>query len=120
MGIGAFSGVVKDFEATLADGQLAGSAKIASLETKDENLQAHLLSPEFFDAERYPVVSFTSTSVAGDGTRVELEGEVTIKGVTQPATLTGTITGPVTDPYGHERYGHSLETEIDRTAVGIT
>jgi polyisoprenoid-binding protein YceI len=120
MGIGAFSGRVKDFAATLADGQLTGVAKIASIETKDENLQAHLLSPEFFDAERYPVVSFTSTSAAGDGTQVELEGEVTIKGVTQPATLKGTITGPVTDPYGNERYGLSLETEIDRTAFGIT
>jgi polyisoprenoid-binding protein YceI len=120
MGIGAFSGTVNDFEATLADGQLSGAAKIATLETKDENLKAHLLAPDFFDAERYPVVSLTSTPVAGDGTQVELEGEVTIKGVTQPATLKGTITGPVTDPYGNERYGLSLETEIDRTAFGIT
>jgi polyisoprenoid-binding protein YceI len=120
MGIGAFSGSVKDFEATLVDGRLSGTAKIASLETKDENLQAHLLAPDFFDAERYPVVSFTSTSVAGEDGNVELEGEVTIKGVSRPATLTGTITGPVTDPYGNERYGVSLETAIDRTAFGIT
>jgi polyisoprenoid-binding protein YceI len=120
MGIATFSGAVKDFEASLADGRLAGSAKIASLVTKDENLQAHLLSPEFFDAERYPVVSFSSAAADGEGTQVQLEGEITIKGVTQPATLTGTITGPVTDPYGNERYGLSLETTIDRTQFGIT
>ena len=60
MGIAAFSGAVKDFEATLADGRLAGAARIASLETKDENLHAHLLSPEFFDAERFPEVSFAT------------------------------------------------------------
>src|SRR5260370_37124345 len=120
MGVATFSGAVKEFEATLADGQLAGSAQIASLVTKDENLQAHLLSPEFFDADRYPAVSFTSTVAGGEGTQVELDGEITIKGVTQPATLTGHITGPVTDPYGNERYGLSLETVIDRTQFGIT
>jgi polyisoprenoid-binding protein YceI len=120
MGVATFSGEVKDFEATLADGRLSGSAQIASLVTKDENLQAHLLSPEFFDAERYPAVSFTSAVAGGEGTIVELEGEITIKGVTQPATLTGTITGPVTDPYGNERYGLSLVTAIDRTQFGIT
>jgi len=120
MGIATFSGTVKEFEATLADGLISGSAKIASLETKDENLHAHLLAPEFFDAERFPEVSFASTSVSGDGTRVEFEGTVTIKGVTQPATLTGTITGPVSTPYGDTRYGLQLETTIDRTQFGIT
>src|SRR5437868_9097223 len=120
MGIAMFTGSVKEFEATLADGRLAGSAKIATLVTKDENLQGHLLSPEFFDAERHPVVSFASTSVAGDGTQVELDGEITIKGVKRPAKLTGTITGPVTDPYGNERYGLSLLTTVDRTQFGIT
>ncbi len=119
MGIAAFSGAVKDFEATLADGRLAGAARIASLETKDENLQAHLLSPEFFDAERFPEVSFATTAADGRDGQVELEGEITIKGVTQPATLTGTVVGPVTDPYGNERYGFKLETTIDRTAFGI-
>jgi polyisoprenoid-binding protein YceI len=120
MGVSRFRGAVKQIEATLADGLISGSAQIASLETKDENLHAHLLSPEFFDAERFPEVSFASTSVHGDGSRVKFEGTVTIKGVTQPATLTGTITGPITDPYGNERYGLQLETTIDRTQFGIT
>src|SRR5581483_1215331 len=119
MGIASFSGSVKQFEATLADGVLTGSAEIASLVTKDENLQAHLLSPEFFDAERHPRVSF-SGAVRADGPQVEVEGEITIKGITRPATLTGTITGPVTDPYGNDRYGLSLATTIDRTQFGIT
>src|SRR5258708_17023690 len=99
LGVSTFSGVVKEFEATLNGGLISGSAKIASLETKDENLKAHLLAPDWFDAERFPEVSFASTAVSGEGTRVEFEGTVTIKGVTQPATLTGTITGPVPDPY---------------------
>ena len=120
MGIGAFGGTVTDFEATLENGRLAGSARIESLETKDENLHAHLMSPEFFDAERHPVVSFSTEHAKLDGPNVELEGEITIKGITKPATLTGTIVGPTTDPYGNERYGLKLETEIDRTEFGIT
>src|SRR5262245_7182423 len=120
MGIGPFGGTVKEFEATLEDGRLSGSARIESLETKDENLYAHLMSPEFFDAERYPVVSFSTETASREGSNVTLEGEITIKGVTQPATLTGTIVGPKTDPYGNERYGLKLGTTIDRTAFGIT
>jgi polyisoprenoid-binding protein YceI len=119
MGIGAFGGTVTDFEATLENGRLAGSARIESLETKDENLHAHLMSPEFFDAERHPVVSFATEHGSVSGANVELEGEVTIKGITKPATLTGTIVGPRTDPYGNERYGLKLETTIDRTEFGI-
>jgi polyisoprenoid-binding protein YceI len=120
MGIGTFSGAVKTFEASLVDGKLKGAAQIASLENKDENLHAHLLAPDFFDAERYPEVLFSTDAVAGNGAAVEFEGEITIKGITRPATLTGTVLGPITDPYGNERYGLQLETTIDRTEFGIT
>ena len=120
MGIATFTGAVKDFDAVLAGGRLAGAARIASLETKDENLQAHLLSPEFFDAERHPELHFSGHAVARQGDRIEFEGEVTIKGVTQPARLHGRIVGPVTDPYGRERLGLELSTAIDRTEFGIT
>ena len=56
--VATFTGTVPDFEATLADGKLTGVARIASITVKDENLEAHLLSPEFFDAERHPEVRF--------------------------------------------------------------
>jgi polyisoprenoid-binding protein YceI len=120
MAVGKFGADVKTFEASLTDGLLSGSAQIASLELKDENLRAHLLAPDFFDAEVYPTVSFTTTSSDVRGTTVVFEGEVTIRGISKPATLEGTLTGPVTDPYGKTRYGLRLETTIDRTAYGIT
>jgi len=120
MGIGAFGGTVSDFEASLVDGRLSGSARIASLEAKDENLHAHLMSPEFFDAESHPVVSFTTEQASREGDTIAFEGEITIKGITRPATLTGTVVGPVADPYGNERYGLELETVVDRTEFGIT
>jgi polyisoprenoid-binding protein YceI len=119
MGIGTFSGTVSDFDATLEDGRLTGAGRIASLEVKDENLHAHLMSPEFFDAERHPEVSFSTEQAQIDGSNVRFEGEITIKGITKPTTLTGTIVGPTTDPYGNERYGLKLSTTVDRTEFGI-
>jgi polyisoprenoid-binding protein YceI len=117
--VATFSGEVPEFEASLANGKLIGVAKIASLTVKDENLQAHLLSPEFFDAERYPEVRFDGSNIRRDGDKVTLDGEITIKGITKPVTLTGTITGPAIDHFGANRVGFKLETTIDRTEHDI-
>jgi len=111
--VATFGGQVADFDATLADGKLAGSARIESIQTKEENLQAHLLSPEFFDAERHPVVGF-SGALRRDGDAVEVDGEITIKGISQPGVLKGTIVGPAVDHFGATRVGLKLQTTVDR------
>src|SRR6266704_1220153 len=113
--VATFTGEVADFEASLVDGKLSGSAKIASIKVKEENLEAHLLAPEFFDAEKHPVVSFSGSNIKRDGDKVEVDGEITIKGISQPAKLTGTINGPAVDHFGATRVGLQLETTIDRT-----
>jgi polyisoprenoid-binding protein YceI len=113
--VATFSGEVPDFEASLVDGKLKGLARIASIQVKEENLQAHLLSPEFFDAERHPEVTFESNEITRDGDNVTIDGTITIKGVTQPATLTGIATGPAVDHFGATRLGLSLTTVVDRT-----
>jgi polyisoprenoid-binding protein YceI len=118
--VATFSGDVPGFQATLTGGVLSGSAQIASLQVKDESLQAHLLSPEFFDAERNPEVSFASTAIRRDGDSVEIDGDLTIKGITKPATLEGTITGPAVDHFGATRVGFKLQTVIDRREFDIT
>jgi polyisoprenoid-binding protein YceI len=115
---GTFRGQFRDVEATIADGDVSGSAKVASVDVKDENLTAHLSSPEFFDVERYPELRFASTDVEG-GEELTIRGEITIKGVTQPVELTGRATEPLTDAYGRERFGLTLETTVDRTAFGL-
>jgi polyisoprenoid-binding protein YceI len=117
--VATFSGEVTDFEATLADGKLTGSARITSITVKDENLEAHLLSPEFFDAERHPDVTFETAAAKRDGDKVEFDGEITIKGVTRPVTLRGTIVGPTVDHFGKNRVGLKLDTTIDRTQFDI-
>lgn len=117
--VATFTGEVPDFEATLEDGKLIGIARIASIQVKEENLQGHLLSPEFFDSERHPEVTFASKEIRRDGDSVEIDGEVTIKGITKPATLTGTATGPAVDHFGAHRFGLQLETTVDRTAFDM-
>jgi polyisoprenoid-binding protein YceI len=112
--VATFSGEVTDFAASLVDGRLEGSAKIASITLKDENLQGHLLSPEFFDAERHPVLAFNG-DLARESDHATIRGEITIKGITKPVTLEGTIVGPTVDHFGATRIGLKLETVIDRT-----
>jgi len=99
---------------------LEGTAKVASVDVKDENLSAHLQSPDFFDAERHPELSFAAENfrLDGDG-EVAVDGELTIKGVTKPAAVTGTVTAPIADPYGNDRIGLNLTTKIDRTDFGV-
>jgi polyisoprenoid-binding protein YceI len=120
---GTFRGQFREVTARLdATGQtpvLTGSAKVASVDVKDENLVAHLQSPDFFDAERYPELSFESSEIDRDGSRFTVRGGITIKGVERPVELTGTITDPITDPYGRERIGLRLETTVDRTEFGV-
>ena len=117
--VAIFTGEVTKFEATLEDGTLNGLARIESLKVKEENLEAHLLSPEFFDAERHPEVTFVSKSITRDGDQVSLDGQISIKGITKPATLTGTATGPAVDHFGATRLGLKLQTTVDRTEFDI-
>src|ERR1700674_849951 len=75
MVVATYHGTLPDFEVTLVgneDGtaRLAASARVANVKTVEENLTAHLLSPDFFDAERYPEVTLTSTDVTRDGAHV--------------------------------------------------
>ena len=79
---GTFRGTFEKFNVQLADGVLSGTADVTSISVKDENLEAHLLSPEFFDAERYPELSFRSAEISRKSDEITIAGEVTIKGHT--------------------------------------
>jgi len=120
-GVSTFRGSFRDFEATLEGSTLTGSAKVASIDVKDEQLAAHLQSPDFFDAERYPQITFRAEQLALDEDgRVSGSGELTIKGVTRPVTLSGRIAAaPAVDPFGRERLGLRLEAVVDRTEFGV-
>jgi polyisoprenoid-binding protein YceI len=99
---------------------LAGTARVASVDVKDENLSAHLQSPDFFDAERHPELRFAAQDIRLDGDgKVSVDGELTIKGVTKPVAVTGMVTAPIADPYGNDRIGLNLTTKLDRTDFGV-
>ena len=120
-GVNTFRGSFRDFSATLSGDSLEGSAKVASVDVKDEQLNGHLQTPDFFDAQRYPEITFRATELVrhGDDT-VSGKGDLTIKGNTRPITLQGTIApAPATDPFGRERLGLRLESEIDRTEYDV-
>src|SRR6478609_4472146 len=87
---GQFREVAGKLQTTGETPVLTGSAKVASVDVKDENLAGHLQSPDFFDAERYPTVQFTAKDISLDGETVKVEGDLTIKGVTHAADVTGT------------------------------
>ena len=109
-----------DFDAKLVDGRLEGVAKVASVNVDDENLAGHLQSPDFFDAEQHPELRFVSNTIERDGDRVSIEGELTLRGVTHPVEITGTVTGPLENAYGQQRIGFDLETTVNRHDYGIT
>jgi polyisoprenoid-binding protein YceI len=117
---GTFTGSFTDFDVAVTDGVLTGSAKVASVQVKDPNLEGHLQSPEFFDVERHPELSFESTSIERDGDRVRIDGRITIKGHTEPVEITGVVTDPIADPYGGERFGLTLEAVIRRDEFGVS
>jgi polyisoprenoid-binding protein YceI len=117
---GTFAGTFSDFDVSVADGVLEGTAKVASVQVKDPNLEAHLQTPDFFDAERHPELSFVSRSIERRGNELAVKGDITIKGHTEPVELTATITEPIADPYGGTRYGLKLEMTLDRRTFGVS
>src|SRR2546423_3015728 len=116
---GTFRGTFSTFAAEAVDGKLKGTADVSTVQVKDPNLEAHLQGPDFFDAERYPQLTFESEEIERSGNEVTVRGEITIRGETRPIELTGTISDPIADPYGNERFGLKLEGLIDRTAFGV-
>ena len=117
---GTFQGTFSDFDARLSDGVLRGTAEVASIQVKDPNLEAHLQSPEFFDAERYPQLSFDAREIDRSGDELTIAGELTLKGHTEAVEIKGHVNDPAPDPYGRERFGLQLETTVDRTRFGVS
>ena len=122
--VGTFRGSFSPVEATLVVGddgtvELTGSANAENIKVQDESLATHLLSPEFFDVEKTPEISFTASNVELSGKDVKASGELTIKGITKPVALTGTFADAIVDGYGNERIGLTLETVVDRTEFDL-
>jgi polyisoprenoid-binding protein YceI len=120
---GTFRGSFGEFEATLIDAsgepQLTGRVPVESVQVKDENLETHLLSPEFFDKDQAPEIRFESTRLADEDGKLVVDGELTVKGRSKVVVARGELNGPVPGPDGNERIGIDLETTVDRHDYGL-
>jgi polyisoprenoid-binding protein YceI len=123
MVVSTFRGRFEDYEARLSteggEPRLIGVVRTESIVVKDENLAAHLRSPDFFDVERHPEMRFVSTSIRREGDRLLVAGDLTLKGHTHRVEGEGTIVEPTDDAFGGTRLGLELEAVIDRTAFGL-
>ena len=122
--ISTFRGSFRTYDATLDNSngaaRLAGSAEVASVDVRDENLAGHLQSPDFFDAANSPRIEFSADDVrvAADGS-VAVGGELTIRGITKPIRATGRYEHVEADMGGGERIGLNLESTVDRRDYDI-
>ncbi|MBV9338971.1 MAG: YceI family protein [Solirubrobacterales bacterium] len=123
MGVATFRGRFEKLDATLtveeSSAELVGTVDASSIVVKDENLQGHLGSPDFFDVERYPQITFRSTSLRREGDQVIVDGELTIKGNTRALAARGEIAGPAVTLGDVTKVGLTLETIVDRTEFGL-
>ena len=115
-----FTDVDVQLDTTGDEPKLTGSVDPASIQVKDENFHAHLQSPEFFDTENHPQITFESTGFRVDGEDLVVDGNLTIKGDTRPVEARGVLVDPHEDPWGNTRLGVTLEASIDRSHFGIT
>ena len=108
-------------EADAARASVEAEIDAASVDTGEEQRDAHLRSAEFLDAERHPTMTFNSTGVERlDSERLRVVGDLTIRGVTREVALETTFNGMGKNPYGQEVAGFTAETTINRKEFGLT
>lgn len=118
---GAFTGV--SGTVTVPEDVTASTVSVeidpASVDTRDETRDGHLRSPDFFDVEQFPTITYASTGLARDGDGWALDGELTVKGVTRPVRLAVEFLGAARDPWGGSRLGFTASGELDREEWGL-
>ena len=115
-------GLFEKFEGQVVTGEqpsATATIDLNSINTRDENRDAHLRSGDFFDVENSGPMTFKSTNVEQGGKGLLVTGDLTIKGVTKPVTLDVEYLGTDTDPWGGTRLGFEGTTQISRKAWGV-
>ena len=117
LGISTVRGTFQQFSGTLDETggtatSVAVSIDMASLNTGNALRDGHLKSPDFFDVAAHPTATFALTSFERAGDAVSARGDLTIKGVTKPVTLTGEIGGPAKDPWGNQKVSAKLRIDV--------
>ncbi len=115
-----YTGTIHYDESDITRSSVEFTAKVESIDTGVAGRDKHLRTADFFDAEKYPEMTFKSTRVERKGKDgYVLHGDLTLKGVTKPVALPFTITGAVKDPWGNTRFGVEAHTKINRRDFGV-
>ena len=116
-----FTATAAGDEKDAAHASVQASVDVASIDTGDEKRDAHLKTPDFFDAEKFPTITFKSTKVEAAGDRrYKLHGDLTMHGVTKPVVLDVEATPEVKGMRGETRAGARATTKINRKDFGIS
>jgi polyisoprenoid-binding protein YceI len=115
----AITGTIDVPEGSNAPVSVDVTIETASIDTREEQRDGHLKSADFFEAEKYPQITFKSTGVDGSGDAFAVRGDLSIHGVTRPVVLDTTFEGRTTDPYGNDRIGFEAHTKISRKDFGL-
>jgi polyisoprenoid-binding protein YceI len=102
------------------DSSVTASVELASIDTNNPQRDSDLRSANFFEIDKYPTMTYRSTGIRHSEDGFDVDGELTLHGVTRPVTLALDINGFTRDPYGNTRAGFSATTEINRGDFGIT
>lgn len=118
---GTVTGVVHANETDPRETTLEVDIAVASIDTRNEQRDAHLRSPDFLDAERFPSLTFRSKRVEGDpNATLRVVGDLTIRGVTREIVLEVESEGRTRDPWGNDRAGFSAKAKLSRKDFGLT
>ena len=104
----------------LTTASIAFTFNVDSIQTNSEDRDNHLKSADFFEAEKFPTISFQSTNITKSGDDFEVTGDLTIKDVTKPVTFEVEYGGNGKNPWGVEVYGFEAQTKINREEFGLT
>lgn len=115
-----FEGTATVHGADPASSSLSVTIQAASADTRDAGRDGHLKSPDFFDVENYPTITFVATGFSiVDDTTVEVTGDLTIKGVSHSVTVPFEFGGEATDPFGNVRVGFEGQVTVNRKDWGL-
>ena len=119
---GAFSGVTGTVTVgeDVTDSTVEVEIDPTTVDTRDAQRDEHLRSNDFFGTEDHPTITYRSTGIRKDGSDWVLDGELTVKGVTQPVRLDVEFLGAASDPWGGSRLGFTASGEVDREDFGLT
>ena len=116
---GAWSGSIELDDADISKSKVRAEIDVASIDTQEPKRDGHLKSPDFFDAEKFPKISFESTKISGTAGHFQVTGNFTLHGVTKELTLDVHHEGGGKDPWGNERQGFTAKGSLNRVDYGL-